>query len=139
MAIVSVTAAEVLPISSVTYVAVDGIFGATVTAGQTCYLDSSTTTWKLAQSDGTAAEATCTSIAACGGGSGQPGKFYTAGAIDPGFTVTVGTTYVLGVTAGGIYPIADLAASDYVSIIGVGISASRLDLLFKNSGVEVPA
>ncbi len=138
MAAVSVVAAEVLPIANVTYVAVDGIAGATIIAGQSIYLDSSTTTWKLSQADGTAAEANCTGIAACGGGNGQPIKVYTAGAIDPGFTSTVGETYVLGAAAGSIYPVADLISSDYVSILGIGITASRIDLLFKNSGVEKP-
>ena len=138
MAAVTVTAAEVLPITSVSYVTTDGIAGATITAGNALYLDSTTSTWKLAQADGTSAEGTCTGIAACGGGSGQPIKIYTSGAIDPGFTVTVGTTYVLGAAAGSIYPIADLLSSDFVSILGIGISASRLDLIFKNSGVEVP-
>lgn len=137
MSIVSVTAAEVLPIAG-SSVASDGAFGATVTAGQAVYLDPADSEWKLAQADGTATEATCTGITACGGADGQPGRVYTSGSIDPGFTVTVGETYVLGATAGGIYPIADLAASDYVSIIGVGITASQLDLVFKNSGVEVP-
>jgi hypothetical protein len=141
MAAVSVTAAEVLPISSVAIVQVDALLGATVTAGQAVYKDESVTpnTWKLAQADGTAAEATCGGIAMGGGASGQTVKVATAGALDPGFTVTVGEIYVLGATAGSIYPEADLLASDYVSIIGVGISASRLDLILKNTGVEVPA
>lgn len=137
----SVTAAEVLPLAGVALVQVDALLGATVTAGQTVYKDEAVTpnTWKLAQADGTAAESVCGGIAMSGGAAGQTIKVATSGALDPGFTVTVGEIYVLGATAGSIYLESDLAASDYVSIVGVGITASRLDLILKNTGVEVPA
>lgn len=114
--------------------------GATITAGQAVYLDSSASNVaKLAQSDGTAAEATVRGIAMCGGASGQPIIIAKSGDIDLGATLTVGETYVLSETAGGIAPIGDLTTGDYVSHIGVATAADNLKISIVNSGVEVPA
>lgn len=134
---VTVTEAEVLPGSDTTYF--DGTFGETITAGEVVYLDTSDDKLKLADCDASSATATIKGIAMNSGGDGQPGKVAIAGSIDPGFTVTVGETYVLSGTAGGIAPIADLAAGDWVSHLGVGLSASSLQLRIYNSGVQVPA
>jgi len=114
--------------------------GATITAGQAVYSDSSDNNdLKLAQSDGTAAEATVKGIAMGGGADGQPITIAKGGDIDLGATLTVGETYVLSQTAGGICPIGDLAVGDYVSIIGVATAADNLEIHIINSGVEVPA
>lgn len=117
-----------------------GTAGATVTAGQACYVDTANSNvLKLAQSDGTALEATVKGIAMHGAASGQPLTLATSGDIDLGATLTVGATYVLSQTAGGIAPIADLATGDFVSHIGIGDAADNLSIGIKNSGVEVPA
>jgi hypothetical protein len=138
MADVSVTAAEVLVDSGT--VTLDGILGTTVTAGQTVYQDSADSNkFKLADCDASSATATVKGIALNGGGSGQPVKVAISGTLDPGFTVTVGTIYVQSGTAGAICPATDLASGDYVTIVGVGITASQLRILMVNSGVQVPA
>lgn len=136
MADVSVTAAEVLPDSG--SVLIDGILGATVTAGQTVYLDSSTSTYKLADANASALTSTVVGIAMNGGATGQYVRVCKSGTLDPGFTVTVGTIYVQSATAGGIAPAADLATGYYTTILGVGITASQLRLIMVNSGVAVP-
>ncbi len=130
---VTVTAAEVLPGANTSYVT--GTLGATVTAGQCVYLDSTTATYKLADTDASAAAADAIGIAMNGGASGQFVKIATGGLIDPGFTVTLGEIYVVSGTAGGVAPVADLAANDYTHILGVGISASSLKLAQVDSGV----
>jgi hypothetical protein len=136
MADVSVTAASVVKASDTQMI--DGILGATVTAGQTLYLDVTTNTWKLADANASVTTATVGGIAMNGGSSGQPVKVANGGSLNPGFTVVVGTTYVQSATPGAIAPIADIASGYYPTIIGVGITASNLALILKNAGVAVP-
>ena len=113
--------------------------GATITAGQVCYMDTANSNVaKLAQSDGTALEGTVKGIAMHGASSGQPIILAVSGDIDIGATVTVGETYVLSQTAGGIAQVGDLSSGDYVSHIGVGTAADNLKISIVNSGVEVP-
>jgi hypothetical protein len=116
-----------------------GIYGATITAGQTVYQDASDKKYKLCDADsGTAAVRTTRGIALNSGSDGQPAAVQTEGAITIGATVTVGTIYVQSDTPGGIMPAADLEAGDYVTVLGVGISASQIDLNIHPSGVAVP-
>jgi hypothetical protein len=135
---VSVTAAEVLPDSGTRTEA--GTLGAVVTAGQLVYKDTSDSgKFKLCDSDASAAAATVYGIALNGGAAAQPVVVAINGStLDPGFTVTVGAVYVVSDTAGGIMPVADLETGDFTSVIGVGITASKIQLTFINSGVAVP-
>lgn len=118
----------------------DGTFGATVTAGQALYSDSSDNgDLKLAQADGTAAEAAVVGIALNSGADGQPGKYQTDGIIDPGATATEGEIYVLSQTEGGICPEADISTEDdYVTVIGVGNSDGYISLNIHVSGAQIP-
>jgi hypothetical protein len=137
MADLSITAGNVLKTSgSVT----NGIAGATITAGQSVYLDTTTNKWKLAQCDGTAAEAGSGGIGVAlnGASDGQPLQVLTAGPYNPGATVTVGQTYVVPRTAGNIAPISDLASTDRVTLLGVATTASELTLAPNVSGVVKP-
>lgn len=127
MADETVVAAEVLVDSGT--ITTDGILGATVTAGQTVYLDSATNTYKLADANASATTAAVVGIALNGGGSGQPVKVAIGGTMDPGFTVAVGEIYVQSANAGGIAPRADLASGWYTSVLGLGITASQLKLI----------
>lgn len=114
--------------------------GATVTAGQAVYLDTAVSppTWKLADCDDTAAKAVVGGIALHAASAGQPLAVQTGGRITIGGTVTVGEIYVLSGTAGGIAPEGDLATGDYVSKIGVGVTAAIIEMAIHNSGVQVP-
>ena len=136
MADVVVTAAEVLPTTATQKT--QGTAGATITAGQTVYLDSSDNKYKLADADASATTAAVVGIALNNAADGQPLTIAIGGSLDPGFTVTVGTIYVQSGTAGGIAPAADLASLDYVTIIGIGLTAASLSLAIKASGVAVP-
>lgn len=133
---VTVTAAEVLKTS--TTIIVQGTLGATVTAGQVVYLDTTVDKYKLADANGASPLFTIAGIALNGGGDGQPVSIAVGGDIDPGFTVTVGSVYVLSATAGGIAPVADLTTGWRTGILGVGTTASNLKLNIINSGVAVP-
>jgi hypothetical protein len=132
----SITAANV---AAVTVSKQEWTAGATITAGQAVYLDSANSNVaKLAQSDGTSAEAEVKGIALCGAASGQPIIIASSGTMDLGATLTVGMIYVLSQTAGGIAPVSDLASSDYVSVIGVATATDEIRLSITNSGVEKP-
>jgi hypothetical protein len=78
MADLTVTAASVLWTSGSK---ISGIAGASVTAGQALYLDSTTSTLKLAQADGTTAEAAAVGIALHAAGTGQPLVYADQGSI----------------------------------------------------------
>lgn len=132
----SITPAGVVPASGYSYV--DGIAGETITAGQTLYLKSSDLRYWKADSDASSATATLIGIALNGASAGQPVRVQTGGGIDPEATVTVGEIYVLSDTAGGIMPEGDLEQGDYVSIIGIGTSATNIAMKVHNSGVTVP-
>lgn len=136
MADLTITAASVAKTAGTIQ---NGTAGATITAGQSLYLDSSAGTLKLLDADDTAATATFAGIALNGGATGQPISYLApGGTINPGATVTVGEIYVASGTAGGIAPEGDLATGDYVTIIGVGLTSSTMYLVGYSSGVQVP-
>lgn len=138
MADLTITAASVLAYADVT--PIDGILGATLTAGQAVYIDTSDSNkLKAADCDSSSTTATVAGILLTGGGSGQPCKYAKSGEITIGATVTVGEIYVLSGNAGGIAQEGDLASGDYVSVIGVGTTAARIRVNLLNSGVQVPA
>lgn len=113
-----------------------GTAGATVTAGQTVYLDSADRQYKPADSDSaTAAVRGVRGIALNGASDGQPLSVQKGGDITIGGTLVAGETYVLSDTPGGIMPIGDLEAGDYPTIIGIAKSTSVLTVNITASGV----
>ena len=113
MADVSVTAANVLASSR----AIKQVYtaGATITAGQTVYMDATTNTVKLANADSTTATAQCLGVALHAALAGQPVVVCLSDPIfTPGFTLSLasatGGIYLLsGNNAGGICAKADFA------------------------------
>ena len=137
MADLTVTAANVVKGSDAkTQV---GIYGATVTAGQTVYADpSDSNKFKPCDADSATAAARVTrGIALNGGANNQPAAVQTDGLITIGAAVVAGTIYVQSDTPGGIMPAADLEAGDFVTVLGVGVSASQIALNIHVSGVAV--
>ena len=117
MADLSVTAASVATTSTQYR---DVVAGATITAGQTIYLDSTDSDKaKLADANGSSATAVLVGIALHGASSGQPLRIQTGGTITIGATTIKGTVYILSATAGGIAPHSDLANGWYRVIVGV--------------------
>lgn len=116
-----------------------GTAGATITAGQAVYKDSTDSyKLKLADADASLATSQMVGISLHAASSGQPLAYIKGGNLNPGATVTVGTLYVLSDTAGGIRPVADNGSGDYVTIIGVGTTSSNIRLQIYASGVQVP-
>ncbi len=138
MADLTITAASVVKGSNAKIE--NGILGATVTAGQVVYKDTTDSNkFKLADNDdATALVRTPSGIALNGGADGQPVQVQSAGQITIGATVVVGTVYHLSDTPGGIGPVADLTAGDYVVTLGIAITAAILDIQIHNSAVATP-
>jgi hypothetical protein len=114
---------------------IHGTAGATVTAGQAVYLDTGTSTYKLADTDSaTAAARSPAGIALNAAGSGQPVAVHASGPLTIGATVAVGDVYYLSGTAGGLAPFADVAAGDYPCIIGICTSTTVLDVKIHEAG-----
>lgn len=108
-----------------------GIAGESITSGQAVFLNTATQKWMKAQSDGTLLESgkgTQYGIALTTSSLDQPIVVDTldAAGITIGGTTIVGTIYVVSATPGGICPWADLVATNYVTIIGVGATGNKL-------------
>jgi hypothetical protein len=112
-----------------------GIAGVTITAGQSVYLDSATSTIKLADADSSATTAATVGIALHGSLAGQPITYQVSGQITVGGTMTAGKLYVVSATAGGIAPSADLTTGWRTSLLGIAISTTILDMYIINSGI----
>lgn len=136
MADISITATSVAPSGGAK--TVTGVAGASVTAGQVVYNDTTTGTLKLADCDSaTAAARSPYGIALHGAASGQPLTVAISGKVTIGATLTAGVAYYLSGTAGGICPVADLSTGDYPTIIGIATSTALLSVKFHESGVAL--
>lgn len=121
----SVTAASVVPGARAKTVV--GTAGATITAGQLLYFDSSAGTYKLADANASATTATVVGIAATGASASQPIVVITE---DDDLTVgaTLSMTapiYCCSATAGGIAPSADLTTGWYPGVVLVAKSTTK--------------
>lgn len=140
MADISVTAGSVIAGDDARIA--NGTAGATITAGQTVAKNTTSGKWVLAEAD---AATTAAMIAGSGGvgialngaSDGQPIQVQIEGDINPGGTVTIGEIYCVSPTAGGIAPFSDLLTDDYVTVLGVGTTASNIKMLPIVSGVQV--
>jgi hypothetical protein len=113
--------------------------GASIAAGDALYLDSVTSTLKLAQSDGSAAEAAVVGIALNAAGSGQPVSYAPNGAvINIGATTAKTTTYMLSAAAGKVCPQADLVSTNKITRIGYATATDGSFVVdIKNTGAVV--
>lgn len=137
MADLTITAANV--VKSTGAVVVNGVAGASLTAGQPVYSDGSDgNKYKPASCESSLAIATVVGVCLHAAASGQPMQIQTAGDINLGATLVVGETYFLS-APGLICPAEDLGASDYVTRIGYAKSTSILALDIKIYGVEYPS
>jgi hypothetical protein len=117
-----------------------GTAGATIEAGEVVYLDAADSKFKLADADSaTAAIRSPAGIALNGAANGQPLAICTGGPLTIGATLSVGATYYLSPTAGGIAPAADILSGDYPVILGLATSATVLNVKIQEAGVALPA
>jgi len=135
MADISITAANVVAGSDA--VRESGTAGATVTAGQLVYLDTSDMKYKLADANGAAALRVPNGIALNGASNGQPLSVQKGGDITIGGTMTAGIPYFLSDTPGGLCPLPDIGTGEYSCIIGIAKSTSVLAVNIQPSGVAL--
>ncbi len=122
----SVTAGSVLHSSS--GVVVNVIAGATLTAGQPVYFDTDGSA-KLADADGASPLYKVRGITVNGAAAGQDVDVCTRDpAFTPGFTCAIGEVYIVGTTAGAINLASDKTTNWRVSVLGVGISTTQINL-----------
>lgn len=133
MADLSITAANVVAGSGAKKAT--GTAGATITAGQVVYFDRTDSKYKLADTDSaTAAARSPAGIALHASANNQPLTVLTSGPVTIGATVAVGDVYYLSGTAGGLAPVADVAAGDYPCVIGICTSTSVLNVKIQEAG-----
>jgi hypothetical protein len=112
-------------------------YGATIAAGNPLYLDTTDGEHKLGDSNASATTAKVRAIAITPGVDGGQGLVATGGSIIlVGTTMTVGTNYYAGPTAGEIIPEGDLASTEYVTRLGTASTATQLDLLIVPTGIQ---
>lgn len=104
-----------------------GKFGATVTQGQSVYEDTGDSSkFKLADNNASAATSKCVGVALNAGANNQDAIIVEEDPeFTPGATLTVGESYYLSATPGGICPVADLATGNYPVFLLVAYSTSQ--------------
>lgn len=129
-----ITAANVVPSNTATVAR--GIAGVAITAGQAVYLSPTTGKYDLADTDSaTAAVRAAHGVALNGAAANQPIAVCTKGPVTIGATLVAGEVYYLSGTAGGICPVADVAAGDYPLVVGQAASTSVLNVDIVYAGV----
>lgn len=144
MTALSVTAASVLASTSASKR--KGTAGATITRGQVVYEDtadldaSGKPKLKLADAnDASSIIRTPAGIALQDVASGQSLEFVEQDAsFTPGGTLTVGTSYYLSGTAGGIIPSGDLATGIYPSLLFIATTAALANMKIVRGGAAIP-
>ena len=129
MAAISITAANVLK-SSTGQVSV-GTSGATITAGQSVYIDTSDSNKiKLADANGTAPANTFAGIALNAASSGQPVSYCTndTAGFTIGATVVAGDTIWLSQTPGGLTKTIGDLSGGLAIVVGVMLTTTTLNL-----------
>ena len=113
-----------------------GTAGATITAGQVLYKDTTDSNkLKLADQDA-AATAVVAGVAVHGAASGQPLDYIKGGTLNLVGGVTIGRIYAVSSTAGGIASATDVTTSKWVPTLGIGTATSALSVKVHVSGVQ---
>lgn len=133
---VAITAANVVA-SGTGQGRASGTAGETIAAGKAVYLDPTSHKWMLADSNSaTAAARRAGGIAANSASLNQPINVFTSGLVTIGGTLTANTPYFLSDTPGGICPIADVGAGEYLCQLGIATSAALLEINIQFTGVS---
>jgi hypothetical protein len=136
MADLTITAANVVPGAGA--VILNGIAGATITAGQVVYLDPADNRYKLADCDNASAIIRdARGIAVNGASTGQPLGVQIGGELALGATLTAGEAYYLSPIAGGIAPRADILSGDNTVLIGLARTTGIITVRITPSGATL--
>ncbi len=108
--------------------------GVAITAGQSVYIDTAGLA-QLCEKDQTVVEAAFAGVALNDAGVAQPVTYQVGGSIDLGAVIAAGVIYVVGAAAGAIAPSADVTTGNFVTIIGVGLNGTDIQIGVNQSGV----
>lgn len=113
-----------------------GTAGETVTQGMTVYKKAADgLLWKADCTS--AAEALIVGVSLNSALAGQPITYLKSGGLNPGAAVVVGTTYGVTDTGGGISDIADRGADDFITLLGIATTTSRIEVDINASGIAI--
>jgi hypothetical protein len=132
MADLSITAANVGVTSNTVFELVQ--VGESVTQGQPAYKKALDGLYYKADANASSATAAALGVFLSPASTNGYALIAKSGSILAGATLTVGETYVVSATAGGIAPLADVTTGWYVTILGVASSATTLALDIVRSG-----
>lgn len=136
MADISITAANV--VAGADSSAVSGVAGETIAAGKAVYQSSTTKKWMLADSNSATAEARqAKGIALNGASLNQPIAIHKSGDITIGGTLVAGQAVYLSDTPGGLCPLADVGAGEYICQLGLAKSSTVLSVDIQFPGVAL--
>lgn len=102
--------------------------GESVTQGQPGYYNVSDSLYYQADANASAAAANAVGIFLSAASTNGWAIFAQSGSINPGATLTVGETYYVSATKGGIAPAGDVTTGWYPRILGQASSTSQLEL-----------
>ena len=109
--------------------------GEAITAGQAVYMHTDGTLLKAITTS--AITAAARGVALNGGAVGQPITYVKSGGYNPGVACVVGVVYGVTDTAGGVGDVADRGAADFITILGVATTTSRIEMSINRSGVAI--
>lgn len=132
MSDISYTGANVVPTATGANEFMDVVWGEAVTGGMPVYQHTDGKFYKAI--DDTALHAAAIGFVCSAGGASQRGQIQTAGRITLA-GMTTGITYSVSDNAGGIRPVSDQGSGDFVTILGVAISATVLQIGIIRSGI----
>ena len=113
-----------------------GTAGEALAPGKLIYKAAATNKWMLSDSNSATAEArTPTAVCLTGSGLNQPVVAHRSGLLTIGAAVAANTPYFASDTPGGICPIADVGTGEYMTEVGIAVSATVIDVSFKSTGV----
>lgn len=115
-----------------------GTAGQNITAGQPVYLDTVTSTYKLANAVGASPLNIVAGIAVASANTNQDLWMCARDPnFSPGYAINAGNMAILGNVAGQINDVADRATGWYVTVLGVGIGSNRLNLSLTGSNISM--
>jgi len=113
-----------------------GTAGATITAGQPLYFDSTNVQYKPANCVGASPQYIVAGIAGASANVGQDIVVVSRDPnFSPGYTINSGNISILGNVAGQVNDVADRVTTWFVTVLGVGIGGNRVN--FQLAGANV--
>lgn len=128
MAALTLTTSQVHWVSGPTE---QGVSGEALTRGQVVYASTDSKYYK-AKGNGTALQARARGLALADVGVGDPILIARPGAVvelGAGAAPTLAVAYYIQATAGSLYPIADVASTNFVTIVGVITSGTKITVI----------